>query len=188
MYLSSPARLRRCYDSFCHFLSKASRGAIAAFCFVLSHWTILPLLQNLIEKPHLQHEDIRYCSETLNARSKIITNVQLALIALTSTSIIRTPSNVIAAFIVLFWCMINRAYYESLPLDELQSRIQSSTPALVAVLYAIPEIYQVYFIVSHVVASVGWVSALAICFVCVFRLAIQRFARFQCHKRSLLPC
>ncbi|KAH8798475.1 hypothetical protein DL96DRAFT_1688193, partial [Flagelloscypha sp. PMI_526] len=62
-----------------------------------------------------------------------------------------SPSSILSvevkvSFVILAWCQINRLYYEGLPVSELQKRIQESGPALVAPLYAIPEIYQILFV------------------------------------------
>ncbi|KAH8813371.1 hypothetical protein DL96DRAFT_1685239 [Flagelloscypha sp. PMI_526] len=151
---------------------------------VLAHWTLFPVFHELATNPHLQSEDLEHFSECLGARSKIVMTVHLAIVALTWAASDVTPSEILAPFIILLWSILNRAYYESLPLAELQVRVQNSNPGIVAFLYAIPELYQVYFIIYEVAIHGGWVSSLLVGIVFGIHVALRGLAIYRAGRRQ----
>ncbi|KAH8794369.1 hypothetical protein DL96DRAFT_1724324 [Flagelloscypha sp. PMI_526] len=172
----------------------------------LHQTTLYPLLLNLSTKPHLCRDDLEYYSECLSIRSKMVMNGLLAIVGFTLSSSISTnpPTNMtrLVALTFLLWCIINRTYYEGLPLDEfqvrylrpvtphmnakdlsiLQKRIQNSTPGLVAILYAVPEVYQVVFIAYQLVFYAEWIGVAIL----VGILLAQAVIRFVWVKRLKL--
>ncbi|KAH8795957.1 hypothetical protein DL96DRAFT_1722580 [Flagelloscypha sp. PMI_526] len=116
-----------------------------------------PLLHELSEKPHIRPQDIEHHSESLSNRSKVVMNGLFAIIGWTAATS-QSSATVIPPLTALLWCIINRVYYEFLPVQELQKRVHKSGPAFVALLYAIPEAYQVIWIKYQIIAYGGWTS------------------------------
>ncbi|KAH8813376.1 hypothetical protein DL96DRAFT_1625926 [Flagelloscypha sp. PMI_526] len=161
-----------------------------AFKLILAHSTLYPLFHELTVRPHLLREDLEYLSDGLTKRSKMVVNGFFAIIGFT-WSIHATPSkaDIVLPFLFLLWCIINRAYYEGLPVHEFQYRVQVSTPALVAVLYAIPEFYQVTFIIYHIVQYSGWAGLAILGSMVLFKTILHCvvFTRGK-NPQRVLPC
>ncbi|KAH8798474.1 hypothetical protein DL96DRAFT_1824702 [Flagelloscypha sp. PMI_526] len=153
----------------------------ASVVHLITNSTLYPILHEISTKPHLRPEELEHCSETLSKRSKMITNGLLAIIGNSSSPILSTEVKI--SFIVLAWCQTNRLYYEGLPVHELQRRTRESGPALVATLYAIPEVYQILFIVYKVVYG-GWGSIVMIISAVLVQLVLRGAFRWGAYRRS----
>ncbi|KAH8832365.1 hypothetical protein DL96DRAFT_1581795 [Flagelloscypha sp. PMI_526] len=128
--------------------------------FILYHTTLYPLLQTISRKPHLSHDEMRHHVDNMGNRSKVVLSSLFVITGFTASTTASTqlPTRAIFSFTMLLWCVINRSYYEGLPFDELQKRVHRSGPALVATLYAVPEIYQVVFIAYQIANLGGWIG------------------------------
>ncbi|KAH8794377.1 hypothetical protein DL96DRAFT_1568231 [Flagelloscypha sp. PMI_526] len=180
------------YSFLTNSISRIFRRWVPAFIHLLfDQLTLLPLLHEVnTPKLPLLIEDLAHCSECLSMRSKIVMNgfrciQQLAIIAISWATSVNTPSCIIGPFIILLWSFMNRTYYEGLPLDEFQKRVRSSTPQLVASLYAIPELYQVTFIISQIATHGHWVNNLVVGIVFGIHVGIRVFASYRAERRRV---
>ncbi|KAH8813383.1 hypothetical protein DL96DRAFT_1625943 [Flagelloscypha sp. PMI_526] len=165
------------------------RWSSTALKSILSNLTLYPLLHELSTKPHLSQEYLEYHADSLNKRSKMVMNGFFAMIGFTwSASPTPSKSGILLPLSFLLWCMITRAYYEGLPFDEFQKRVQTSTPMLVALLYAIPEVYQVFFIIYHVVLYGRWTGFAVLVVVVLIKIFLHSVASVLSKNREkLLP-
>ncbi|KAH8813384.1 hypothetical protein DL96DRAFT_1685246 [Flagelloscypha sp. PMI_526] len=165
-------------------LGSGLRWTLQALTNALFQSTLYPLLHELAIKAHLHREDLEYHSESLSKRSKLVMNGLLASIGFAwTTSISSTDTAVLVTLIFLLWCIMNRMYYEGLPLDELQKRVQHSSPAVVAILYAIPEFYQAIFIAYQITLHGKWIGILLLIGIIIIQLVL-RFCRVQNRKST----
>ncbi|KAH8798489.1 hypothetical protein DL96DRAFT_1565019 [Flagelloscypha sp. PMI_526] len=120
--------------------------------YVSTHYTMYPLLHATANTSTLRLDDVEYQSKMLSSRSNVVLAGLLAIIGFICTTTSNTleqsynPPRLLLALIALIWAITNRAYYENLPVEDFQRRVQESTPELVAVFYIIPELYQIGFI------------------------------------------
>ncbi|KAH8794373.1 hypothetical protein DL96DRAFT_1724330 [Flagelloscypha sp. PMI_526] len=147
--------------------SKLLRWPMKAIDYIFIQLTLLPLFAEVTTKSAFQSESLEHLSEILSARSKVVMNGKLEIVAITYSASVKVPSGIIAPLIILLWSFMNRTYYEGLPLEhsvdhEWRERIKYSTPKLVASVYAVPELYQVFFIISQVITHGSWVASLLV--------------------------
>ncbi|KAH8795959.1 hypothetical protein DL96DRAFT_1645946 [Flagelloscypha sp. PMI_526] len=145
------------------------------FLSILNHSTLYPLLCELSSKPHLSPDELEHASESISTRSKMMLNGLLATIGFTlsTSSTTKISSEIVLPVTALTWCIINRVYYEGLPVSELQKRVQSSGPAAVAILYGIPEIFQVIFMMYKVVVYGKWIGAVIMGTAALIQLSLR---------------
>ncbi|KAH8798462.1 hypothetical protein DL96DRAFT_1564996 [Flagelloscypha sp. PMI_526] len=143
--------------------TKLQECTFASINFVLNQRTLYPLLRELANRPHIRLETMERYLENLRQRSKVVTNGSSLTISTSSAP--KHRSEIVLPFIMFLWGIVNRSYYESQPVEELQDdneatsfqkRVQKSGPALVATLYAVPEIYQVCYITYQIFVNGGW--------------------------------
>ncbi|KAH8797790.1 hypothetical protein DL96DRAFT_1565265 [Flagelloscypha sp. PMI_526] len=164
-------------------LADFRRSSLNGSRFILRHSTLYPLLHELATKPHLSPEDLEHHSESLEERSKMIMNSLLAAIGLTwsASPTSQLSMRLIHPFIILVWCIINRMYYEGLPLTELQK----SGPVTVAILYVIPEFYSVVFVTSQVIIYGGLVGTAILVVAILIQLLLRYLPAFHTRRNQV---
>ncbi|KAH8795960.1 hypothetical protein DL96DRAFT_1645948 [Flagelloscypha sp. PMI_526] len=132
--------------------------------FLGQHYTMYPLFKAAATTSSLRMDDVEYQGKTVCARSNSVMVGLLAIIGYLSSPSLNPEERqascksykLLIPFLVLIWSIVNRAYYESLPAEGFQNRVRNSTPAVVTIIYLVPEVYQLGFITVEIFKIGGW--------------------------------
>ncbi|KAH8798449.1 hypothetical protein DL96DRAFT_1639418, partial [Flagelloscypha sp. PMI_526] len=128
---------------------------------LFTQYSMYSLFKATATTSSLRSDDVEYHSKMLSARSNVVSAGLLAIIGFTYSGSLTVTEDqgslrLLVPCLVLIWSMINRAYYENLPVEEFQKRVQVTTPMLAAGLYLVPELYEIFFVASEAFKVGGW--------------------------------
>ncbi|KAH8831949.1 hypothetical protein DL96DRAFT_853639 [Flagelloscypha sp. PMI_526] len=119
-----------------------------------------------VARPDHEPEDLGRIVKALTQRSNLaLAGVLTILVYYTQAS---TPNQALIplhsfiTFFIICLCLLNKAYFEGVPVRIFQKRVKALTAIGAAILYTIPEIYTFLFIVVEGYNLVGWVAVLIV--------------------------